>query len=917
MSTLGSRYEPSDIESGWYRFWEENGLFHADENAGEESYTIVIPPPNITGILHMGHGLNTTIQDVLVRRKRMQGFNTLWIPGTDHAGIATQNVVERNLLKEGIKKEDLGREEFLKKIWEWREEKGGTIIEQLKRLGSSCDWERTRFTLDEGLSRSVRSVFKKLYDEGLIYKGYYIINWCPRCHTALADDEVEHKEKDGNLWYIRYPVKDDPDRFCIVATTRPETMLGDSAIAVNPTDERFKDLIGKEAILPLMNRPIKIIADDFVDKEFGTGMVKVTPAHDPNDYAMGKRHGLEEIIIMHPDGRINENGGKYDGLDRYECRKRVIEDLEKGGFLVKIENHSHSVGHCYRCHTTIEPYLSEQWFVRMKELAKPAIEAVEEGKTRFVPKMWENTYFHWMRNVRDWCISRQLWWGHRIPVWYCDKCKNIEVSADSTPEKCSKCGHTSLTQDPDVLDTWFSSALWPFSTLGWPDETKDLSVYYPTSVLVTAHEILFFWVARMIMMGLKFKNEVPFSDVYIHAMVFDEKTKKKMSKSLGNVIDPLEMIGKYGADALRMTLCAYAIKGKNLYLSEERFVGNRNFMNKLWNAARFVLSTTEDLEAEEMAKGLDEEHLTLQDRWILSLFARTVKNVNSAIDDYSFDQLVNVLYHFVWHQYCDWYLEFSKPHLYANTKPGFDEKENCIRKNTQKILIMVLEGTLRLLHPVMPFITEELWQKIREKYNRKNLPEGPESEGIAKSFLNSLEKKSIMISSWDQAISKNFIDEKSEKTIELVREIIHAVRNIRGEMNITPGTATDVYICGGEGGELKVLKENKKLLDTMLNAKKLVLGEDAPKNSFTSTGVVRDITISVPLPASMKEEETKRLEKELVKLDKDLIILDKKLSNENYISRAPEAIVKKTRKKRDHISQEKERIETQLKHLKG
>lgn len=915
MSEIDGRYDPSQIEKRWYELWESRRYFHADENSSRKPYTIVIPPPNITGILHIGHGLNNTIQDVLIRRKRMQGYLALWLPGTDHAGIATQNMVERDLMKEGKKKEDLGREEFLRRIWKWREEKGGTIIEQLKRLGSSCDWERTRFTLDEGLSRAVGTVFKRLYDEGLIYKGNYIVNWCPRCLTALADDEVDYKEIKGKLWHIKYPVAGKEGKYCIVATTRPETMLGDTGVAVNPTDERYQDLIGEEAVLPLLNRPMKIIADEFVSKKFGTGMVKITPAHDPNDYQMGKRHNLSEINVLHPDGRINENGGPYNGMDRYKARKKIVEDLENQGLIDKIEDYTHSVGHCYRCHTAIEPYISEQWFVRMRELAEPAIEAVEKGRTRFVPQMWENTYYHWMRNVRDWCISRQLWWGHRIPVWYCDECGEIEVSIDEAPPKCRKCGSTSLTQDPDVLDTWFSSALWPFSTLGWPEETKDLAVFYPTSVLVTAHEILFFWVARMIMMGLKFRGEVPFSDVYIHAMVFDEHTKKKMSKSLGNVIDPLEMIEKYGADALRMTLCAYAIKGKNLYLSEERFVGYRNFMNKIWNAARFVLSNTQDLASEDLAQGIQEELLTLQDRWILSSFARTARDVDAALDDYSFDQLVSMLYHFVWHRYCDWYLEFCKPILNPGKKEQ-DDTSRALRTNTQRILIVLLEGMLRLLHPVIPFITEELWQKIRERYNTENLPENKERKGAAIRFSEILAFPSIMIAPWDQVISESFINEEAEKAQDLVREVIYSVRNIRGEMNIPPGVATDIMINGGLSGNLDILKDNINQLDALLNAKRLSLGEDAPEGVFSSRSIVQDLTLFVVLPEEMRAEEIRRLEKELEKTEKELSVLDAKMKNENFVNKAPREVVAKTRERFEQTLHEKNRINEQLKRLR-
>jgi valyl-tRNA synthetase len=915
MSDINSRYEPSEIETRWYQMWESGGFFHADENADGAIYTIVIPPPNITGILHMGHGLNNTLQDVLIRRKRMQGFNTLWLPGTDHAGIATQNVVERELRKENKRKEDMGRDAFLERVWQWRNEKGGTIIQQLKRLGCSCDWNRTRFTLDEGLTRAVRTVFKHLYDEGLIYRGNYIINWCPRCRTALADDEVDYKEIRGKLWYIKYPVKDQPGRFCVVATTRPETMLGDTAVAVNPDDERYKDLIGNEAILPLLNRPLRIIADQIVDKDFGTGMVKVTPAHDPDDYIMGKRHDLPEINIMHPDARINENGGPYNGMSRYECRKRIVADLEAAGLMEKIESHTHSVGHCYRCETVIEPYVSEQWFVRMKPLAEPAIEAVEQGRTRFVPKMWENTYYHWMRNVRDWCISRQLWWGHRIPAWTCDACGHIEVSADETPRSCPKCGGTALTQDPDVLDTWFSSALWPFSTLGWPEKTKDLEVYYPTSVLVTAHEILFFWVARMIMMGLKFMGDVPFRDVYIHAMVFDESTKKKMSKSLGNVIDPSEMIEKYGADALRMTLCAYAIKGRNLYLSEERFVGYRNFMNKLWNASRFILSNTEDLTPESLAEGIDDEALSPQDRWVLSLFARTAKNADEALDDYSFDQMVSILYHFVWHQYCDWYLEFTKSILRDRGDAGSIQARRCCA-NTKRILLIILEGILRLLHPVIPFVTEEIWQKIRERYNRP-LAGGAKPRGLAARFFDTISHPSIMTAPWGQIITDEFVNEDIEKEMGLFTETIYTMRNIRGEMNIPPGAATDIYISGGEAWALDLLRKNIPLVKTLVNVGSLNIGEAASEGAFISSAVVQGLTVAVVLPEEMRQEEMRRLEKEREKVEKELEALEKKMSNESYVSRAPVDVVEKTRTRLEQIRLERQHITARLLLLRG
>ncbi|PKL15996.1 MAG: valine--tRNA ligase, partial [Spirochaetae bacterium HGW-Spirochaetae-5] len=656
---LSPSYEPKEAEEKWYEYWEKKGYFHADVNDGREPYSIVIPPPNVTGNLHMGHALNNTLQDILARWQRMKGKSVLWMPGTDHAGIATQNVVERLLAAEGKTKHDLGRDAFEKKVWEWKEHSGNQIQGQLRRLGSSLDWERERFTLDAGLSKAVRKVFVTLYDEGLIYQGYRIINWCSRCETALSDIETEFQELDGNLWHIKYPIKG-TDEFLVVATTRPETMLGDSGVAINPEDERHSHLIGRTAILPLMNREIPIFGDSYVDKEFGSGFVKVTPAHDPNDFEMGKRHNLEEIIIMDEHAVINENGGVYKGLDRYAARKKVVADLEALGLLEKVEKHEHSVGHCYRCSTVVEPYLSKQWFVKIKPLADDAIKVVEDGKIRFVPKNWEKTYFEWMYNIRDWCISRQLWWGHRIPAFYCEECSHITVTMED-PDKCGKCGSSNIRQDEDVLDTWFSSALWPFSTMGWPDETPELAKYYPTSVLVTGFDIIFFWVARMIMTGVKFMKEIPFLDVYIHALVRDEHGQK-MSKSKGNVIDPLVMMDQYGTDAFRFTLAAFAAQGRDIILSEKRIEGYSSFCNKIWNATRFILMNLgDDFKPEK----LNPDKLEVFDKWILHSLNNTVKNVSEALEQYRFNEAANLIYEFWWNEFCDWYLELVKQRLYA------------------------------------------------------------------------------------------------------------------------------------------------------------------------------------------------------------------------------------------------------------
>jgi valyl-tRNA synthetase len=698
---IDKSYKPEGLEEKWYDFWLEKGYFRAESRSDKPPYCIVIPPPNVTGSLHIGHALDMTLQDIMIRWKRMSGYNTLWLPGTDHAGIATQNVVEKELIKEGFDRHALGRDAFIKKVWEWKEQYGGQIIHQLKRLGASCDWSRERFTLDEGLSRAVREVFVMLFREGLIYRGDYIINWCPRCHTALSDLEVEHEEKMGKIYHIKYDFEKGSGHV-VVATTRPETLLGDTAVAVNPSDKRYKEIAGKTLILPLLGRVIPVIEDDFVDESFGTGAVKVTPAHDPNDFEIARRHDLPFIKIMTGEGRMTEATGPYEGLDRFECRKKVIKDLQSSGLLVDIRDHTLGLGHCYRCKTVVEPYLSKQWFVRTKNLAEDAVKAVKGGSIRIIPPVWENSYFDWMENIRDWCISRQIWWGHRIPAWYCRKLDNEKcrknsgiVAAVDTPESCPYCGSDDLVQDEDVLDTWFSSALWPFSTLGWPDKTDDLKTFYPTNVLITGFDILFFWVARMIMMGLKVMKVEPFNDTYIHALIRDE-VGQKMSKSKGNVVDPLELTETFGTDAVRFTLTALAAQGRDIKFSEKRVEGYRHFINKIWNAARFIIGNLRD--GEELAPVGETSSLSLADRWVLSRFASVASEVNNALSEYRFNDAASLSYQFIWHELCDWYLEMIKPALYGN--------DEISRKNTLSTLVHLFEASLGLLHPFIPFVTE-------------------------------------------------------------------------------------------------------------------------------------------------------------------------------------------------------------------
>jgi len=918
--SINETYQPATIEEKLYSLWEEKGFFKPALDSKKQPYCIVIPPPNVTGTLHMGHALNATLQDILIRWKRMLGYDALWIPGTDHAGIATQNVVERQLLSEGVDRYTIGRDVFLERVWQWKENCGGRIIDQLKRIGASCDWSRLRFTMDEGLSKAVREVFLRLFDEGLIYRDLRLINWCPRCHTALSDLEVEHEELEGKLYYIKYPFKDDPSQFITVATTRPETMLGDTAVAVNPEDKRYKNLVGNTIILPLINREIPIIADNAVDMEFGTGAVKVTPAHDFNDAEMAQRHNLSYVCVIDEEGKMTDEAGQYKALDRYEARKKIIDDLTEAGLLDKVEKHKHSVGHCYRCKTVIEPFQTVQWYVKIKPLAEQALMVVEEGRIRFIPDGWVNNYYAWMRDIKDWCISRQLWWGHRIPVWYCAKCKTtdgrehgdlieirfykpfivngkeiwsgtynelrklgitkheieqrakmLRIPKEIKPfagrdevKHCRECGSEELIQDPDVLDTWFSSALWPFSTLGWPDEAEDLKRFYPTNVLVTGFDIIFFWVARMIMMGLKFMKEVPFRDVYIHALIRDSKGQK-MSKSKGNVIDPIVMIEKYGADAFRFTLAAFAAQGRDIKFSEERVEGYRHFINKIWNAMKFIMSfqhlrTEESITVDDMK--------SFKDKWILSRLSETIDETNKALEAYRFNDAANTVYQFLWHEFCDWYIELSKVVLYSES----DEA-----KDTINCLFYVFETVLKLLHPFMPFVTEEIWFNILGK------------------------TESIMISSYpgSDSIKK---DEESLKKMRYIMDAVTGIRSIRGELNIAPSITLDVYIKSLSSEAEEILHEGNQFILKLARAKNLTIGKAIVRQKGSAISVKKDFEIYIPVKGLIDiEQEKKRLLKELQKMDQEISFLNKKLMNEDFIKNAPQDVVNKDKEKYEEL----------------
>jgi len=867
---LAKGYEPRDVEQKWYTTWEESGYFHADEKSKKPHYAIVIPPPNVTGVLHMGHALNNTLQDILARWKRMTGHEVLWMPGTDHAGIATQNVVEKQLASEGQDRHAVGREAFVERVWKWRGESGGQIIHQLKRLGASCDWERERFTMDEGLSKAVREVFVRLYEEKLIYRDNRLINWCPRCHTALSDLEVEHDDKRGHLWHLRYPVNGS-DRFMVVATTRPETMLGDSAVAVHPEDERYADLIGKTVRLPLVERDIPIIADPYVDKEFGSGAVKITPAHDFNDFEIGKRHNLEFINVLDPSGNINDEGGPYVGQERYEARANIVADLETQGLLEKIDDYANSVGECYRCKTVIEPYMSLQWYVKVGPLAEQAIAAVQDGRTRIVPSHWEKTYYEWMFNIQDWCISRQIWWGHRIPAWYCDDCGEITVTRHD-PETCAHCGSKALRQESDVLDTWFSSALWPFSTMGWPDQTETLAKFYPTSCLVTGFDILFFWVARMMMMGLKFMGEVPFKDVYIHALVRDAQGQK-MSKSKGHVIDPLSVIDEYGTDAFRFTLAAFAAQGRDIKLSTERIAGYRNFANKLWNASRFALMNLEDFTPGD--NDLASMELALADRWILTRLAECIEAIDAALEEYKFNEAASTLYAFTWHQFCDWYIELCKDDLYGD--------DTAARLRCQTVLYTVLEKLLRLLHPFIPFITEEIWQALP---GERPTP-------------------SIMRADYPKR-DKLPLDTESAIKMEMVMEVVRAIRNIRGEMDVPPSKQIVALLDCKSEATATLISNNAGSIRSLARVSELECGCQIERPEQVATQVAGEIEVLLPLTGLINiEEEEKRLRKEIAKVAKDVAFFEKKLSNEKFVANAPPAVLEKDRGK---LAEAKEKL---------
>ena len=871
-------YDPASVEKKWYEFWEKNRYFHAEPEPGKKPFSIVIPPPNITGKLHMGHALDNTLQDILIRWHRMMGDNTLWMPGYDHAGLATQIKVEEVLKKEeGKTRFDLGREEFVKRVWAWKEEYGDRIINQLKCLGISCDWERKRFTMDEGCSRAVRETFVSLFEKGLIYKGTRITNWCVNCHTALSDIEVEHEDTPGHLWYVRYPVVGEEDTYLTIATTRPETIPGDTAVAVNPEDERYAKLIGKTLRLPILNREIPIIADSYVDTKFGTGAVKITPSHDPNDYEMGLRHNLPEIVVIGKDGVMTEEAGPFAGLERYECRKQIVARLKEEGYLVKIEEHSHAVGHCQRCHNIVEPLVSTQWFVKMQPLVKAAVDCVTDGRTQFVPERFTKNYTGWMENIHDWCISRQIWWGHRIPVWYCDDCG--EMSASRTDlEKCPKCGSMHIHQDEDALDTWFSSALWPFSTMGWPDNTELLKQFYPTSVLVTGYDIIFFWVARMLIMGMEFMKDIPFEKVFIHGLVRDSQGRK-MSKSLGNGIDPLEVIEKYGADTLRFMLITGNTPGNDMRFYWERVEGTRNFANKIWNASRFALMNMEGYD-----KDAELAPYTLADKWILSRLQDTVKDVTGLLERFELGEAGRAIYDFIWSEVCDWYIEIAKPRLY-------NKEAAAERATAQHVLATVLVSAMKLLHPYMPFITEEIYQCLPH------------------------EAESIMISKWPVA-DESLVDPEAERGMNAIMDSIKAIRNMRAEVNANPGKKIPAIMLVSE--DLREVVANNdsyiKLLGGIDNLELRPLNGEKPENAMAA--VVTGIEVYLPLAGLIDvEKETQRLSKELAAMEKDLQRAGGKLNNAGFLAKAPEDVIAKERAKYEELSGKIEAVKKRMAYL--
>jgi len=871
---MENKFNPKDYEKRIYKEWMENGYFTAKPDVTKIPYTIVIPPPNVTSQLHIGHALVNTLQDILIRTKRMQGYNALWIPGTDHASIATEAKLVQKLASEGIKKEDLGRENFLEEAWAWTAKYGGTIISQLKELGCSCDWSRERFTMDEGLSKAVEYVFIKLYNEGLIYKGERMINWCPTCKTSISDAEVEYEDKLGHLWYIKYKFKDSSD-FVIVATTRPETLLGDTAVAVNPKDERFSKFIGKTVILPLVGREIPVIGDEYVDIEFGTGALKITPAHDPNDFEIGQKHNLDIIKVFTDDGKINSNGGRYEGLDRYEAREVMVKDLQEEGTLIKIEEYNHNVGTCYRCHKDVEPLISNQWFVKMEGLAKPAIDVVKNGQIKFIPERHEKTYYNWMENIKDWCISRQLWWGHRIPAYYCE-CGNIMVTSEM-PDKCDKCGSTEIKQDEDVLDTWFSSALWPFSTMGWPEQTEDFKYFYPTNVLVTGYDIIFFWVARMIFSGLEYTGQIPFRDVLMHGLVRDAQGRK-MSKSLGNGVDPVEVIDKYGADVLRLSLTLNISLANDIKYSEEKLELSRNFLNKIWNASKFVIS---NMDMKEIFDKVDTKKFTVEDKWILSKLNDLIKDVTICIDKYDIGIAVQKIYDFLWFEFCDWYIEMVKSRLY-------DEK--CENKlEAEYVLYTVLNNSLKLLHPYAPFVTEEIYQTL----NSKNV--------------------SIMVSDWP-LYKEEYDYKKEESAVEVIKDIVKNVRNLKANMNVAPSKKTSMIFVTTTKKEL--IKDSIELLKKLINIESYTIVDTKINIDKKSVSIiVPEIEIYIPLGDLVDFEQEKiRIENEIKKYEAEILRVDKMLVNKGFVEKAPEQKIAEEKEKREKyiemLNKAKERLAT-------
>lgn len=940
---LPKAYEAKSVEPKWYDFWEKNGFFKVNAKSDKPAFCIVIPPPNVTGVLHMGHALGSTLDDILTRWKRMCGFEALWVPGTDHAGISTQTVVERHLMKTlGKRRNDFTREEFLQHVWEWKEKSEKYIVSQLKRLGCSCDWSRQRFTMDEGNNRAVRVIFKKLFDDGLIYRGDYLVNWDPVTQTAIADDEVEYEERDGFLWYIKYPLSDGTG-FAIIATTRPETMLGDTAVAVHPEDPSYAGLIGKQILLPLMEREIPVIADTSVDPEFGTGVVKVTPGHDPNDYAMGLRHNLPFVNIMTPDGKINENGGKFHGMTMEEARHAIVSEIDALGLLVKKEKHVHRVGISYRSKATIEPCLSKQWFVNMRHFAPRLRSAVQEGRVSLVPSSWLNTYFHWIDNLRDWCISRQLWWGHRIPIWYNRDNPDVMICYDGAdvPDEVKQ-NPELWVQDSDVLDTWFSSALWPFATLGWPEKTAELKQFYPNSTMITGHDILFFWVARMIMMGEYVFDKPPFPEVYLHSLIYgksywrkakeggveyvDEQERiaydlgrkpvpgnvqskwEKMSKSKGNVIDPIEIIEAYGTDAMRMALCASATQTWEIDLDRRRFEEFKNFANKIWNGARFVLMNLDEgspLTAEEFCQGLDESLLALEDRWILSMLNTVVQSVNSSLASYNFDKAAMDAYDFYWKEFCSYYVEIAKPALFGKSGSG---KE---RKNKQKLLVILLCQALRLIHPMAPFISEELFQKLKERL--RGVSATASADPYTVETIQALNSPACIVAAYPKPVRSADVNAEINNAFSFIGRVVYTVRNIRGEMKIPTTTATEVHIVGCQTSPyFCMVQENLAVINALVRTETIELHSSEPKTGFASTGIVEDIKIMIPMPDELVKHEIVRLEKERERLKQQADKLSGQLGNEEFISKAPEQLVLKQKQMLAQTTKELEEVVNKL-----